>query len=194
MCHSMATLSKPFNNIPIEILLYILRKVDPTDHLRVKLVCKIFNSCAIDIDTTTLTFAEAVKCHANIEGSLPRDRALVCCCCTRCGLVKDTNQFSDPQARKTKADRTCISCGILRLKYSNSCLPSVGGETRIPCYGCLRPMPLYAGWRLKSAEVDVLLRLNPRTIYCEHCLELRLWFVNELSPTPTHILYDLFVA
>ena len=190
MYHSMATPFRPFNNVPIEILLYILRRVDPTDHLHVKLVCKIFNSCA-DIDTTTLTFAEAVKCHAAVEASFPRNRALVCCCCTRCGLIKDTSQFSDPQATKTKANRTCIACGILRSKYSNSCLPSVGRETRIPCYDCLRPMSLYAGWRLKSAEAAILLRLSAGTIYCERCLEFRLWFVNELPLTT--VLYDLLL-
>ena len=189
----MATPFRPFNNVPLEILLYILRKVDPTDHLHIKLVSKIFNSCAIDIDTTTLSFAEAVKCHAAVEASFPRTRPLACCCCTRCGLVKDTTQFSDPQAARTKANRTCIACGILRLKYSNSCLPCVGRETRIPCYDCLCPMALYAGWRLKSAEAAVLLRLGAGTIYCEQCLEFRLWFVNELS-SPPHFLERLVVA
>lgn len=182
----MATDYSPFNNVPIEILLKIIKNVDPKDHLPVKLVCKMFNSCALEIDTSSLTFAEAVNCHAFVEASLPRGKALACCCCTRCGLVKDRSQFSDRQATKTRADRTCVACGIRRLKYSDGCLPSVRRESRIPCYDCLRPMPLYPGWRLKSAEAAVLLRLSAGTIYCEHCLEVRLWFVN--PPFPNHHL------
>ena len=184
----MATPFRPFNNVPNEILLYILSSVDAKDHLNIKLVSQIFNSCAIDIDTTTLTLAEAVKCHTAIEASFPRRRALVCCCCTHCGLVKDTDQFSDPQATKTKVNRTCIACGIRRFKYSNSCLPSVDGENRIPCYDCLQPMSLYEGWRLKLAEATILLRLSTGTIYCERCLEHRLQ-----SVTGPPILYDFLL-
>ena len=178
----MATPFRPFNNVPNEILLCILSSVDARDHLNVKLVSKAFNRCAIDIDTTALTLAEAVNCHAAIEASFPRKRPLVCCCCTRCGLVKDTGKFSDPQATKTKANRTCIACGIRRLKYSNTCLPFVHGERRIPCYDCLQPMPPYAGWELKLAEATILLRLTTGTIYCGHCLEHRLRFVNQRVP------------
>ena len=175
----MATPFRPFNNVPNEILLYILSSVDARDHLNVKLVPKIFNSCAVDIDTTTLTLAEAAKCHAAIKAFFPRNGALVCCCCTRCGLVKDTEQFSDPHATKKKANRTCVACGIRRSKYSNPCFPFVGGEHQIPCYDCLQPMSMYAGWRLKSAEAAVLLRLSTGKIYCQHCLESKLWFVTD---------------
>lgn len=181
----MATPFRPFDNVPTEILLYILGSVDARDHLNFKLVSKAFNSCAIDINTTTLTMAEAVKCHAAIEASFLRRRALVCCCCTRCGRVKDTDQFSDPQAAKTKANRTCIACGIRRLKYSNTCLPSVRGERRIPCYDCRQPMPLYAGWELKLAEAMVLLHLTTGTIYCGDCLEDRLVYVKIEPATPS---------
>lgn len=173
----MAAPSRPFNNVPNDILLYILSSVDARDHLNVKLVSKIFNSCAVDIDMTTLTLAEAAKCHAAIEASFPRNRALVCCCCTHCGLVKDTDQFSDPHATKKKANRTCVACRIRRSKYSNTFLPFVGGEHWIPRYDCLQPMSMYAGWRLKSAEAAVLLRLSSGKMYCQHCLESRLWFV-----------------
>ncbi len=175
----MAIPFRPFNSLPTEILLNILSSVNATDHLNVKLVSKKFGTCAINIDTTTLTLAEATRCHAAIEASqvlFPRNRALVCCCCTCCGLVKDTDQFSDRQAMKTKANRMCIACGIRKLKYSNKCLPTVGGEMRIPCYDCLQPMSLYDGWKLKSAEAAVLLRLGAGRIYCEHCLESRLRF------------------
>ena len=175
--HSMATLFCPFSKIPSEILINILGSVNATDHLNVKLVSKSFHSCSIKIDIRALTLAEAAKCHAAIEASLPRHRALVCCCCTHCGLVKDTDQFSDPQATKNKDSRTCIACGIRRLIYSNKRLPPVGGEKRIPCYDCLRPMPLYDGWEPRSAEAAILLRLGAGKIYCEQCLEFRLRFV-----------------
>lgn len=168
---------RPFSNVPDEVLLIILGNASATDHLNIKLVCKKFCRCASAINTTTLSLAEAAKCHADIEASFPRNRALMCCCCTRCGLVKDTDQFSDPQAKKTTKNRTCIACGIRRLKYSAICFPSVGGEERIPCYDCRQPMPTYDGWELKMAEAKLLLPVGGRKIYCEHCLESRLWFV-----------------
>lgn len=173
--HRMAT---PFNNVPDEILLVILSSVNITDHLSVKLVSKRFLSWASAIDTTTLTLAQAAKCHAAIEATFPRSRALVCCCCTRCGRVKDTTQFGDHQATKTKANRMCIACGIRNRKYSKRCMPSVGGEMRIPCYDCVTPRSLYDGWKLKSAEATILLGLRrDRDIFCERCLEARLRFV-----------------
>ena len=173
----MATPFRPFSAVPNEILLSILSRVNATDHLNVKLVSKRFRACATDIDTTTLTLTEASKCHAAIEAAFPRNRALLCCCCTHCGHVKDTDQFSDPQAKKRKANRTCIACGIRRFKYSGKCLPPVGGEERIPCYDRLQPMPSYDGWKLKSVEARILLGLDVGKTYCEHCLESRLWFV-----------------
>lgn len=181
----MATPFRPFDNVPEELLLSILSSVDATDHLSVKLVSKRFCHCAVDIDTATLTLAEAAKCHAAIEAALPRNRALICCCCSHCGLVKDTDRFADPHATKAKAKRTCIACGIRRKKYSSECLPVLGREQRIPCYGCMRAMPLYDGWRLKSAEAKLLLRFEPRSkeVYCEPCLEGRLRFVT-CAPTP----------
>ena len=178
----MATSFQPFSLIPNELLLNILSVVNPTDHLSVKLVSKRFRDWATSIDTATLTLAEASKCHAAIEATFPRNRALVCCCCTRCGHVKDTDQFADPQATKKKANRACIACCIRRKKLSEKSLPRVGGEQRIPCYDCLQAMPLYDGWELKSAEARLLLRLDVGKIYCEHCLESRLRFVN-----PPHI-------
>ena len=176
--HNMATPFCPFDIVPSEILLLILGSVNATDHLSVKLVSKSFHGCAVNIDTRVLTLSEAAKCHAAIEASIPRHRALVCCCCTYCGLVKDTDQFSDPQTtKKTKETRTCIACGIRRLIYSNKRLPSVGGERRIPCYDCLRSQPQYEGWESRSAEAAILLRLGAGKIYCEQCLECRLRFV-----------------
>lgn len=174
----MAIPFSPFNNVPEEILFNILGNVNATDHLNMKLVSPKFCRCAIAIDTTTLSLAEAVKCHAAIEAGFPLNRALRRCCCSRCGLVKDTDQFSDPQAKKTAKSRTCIACGIHRFKYSDRCLPSVSGKERIPCYDCLQPMSTYDGWRLKAAEAKLLLRLGVREIYCEHCLESRLWSVS----------------
>lgn len=168
---------RPFSNVPEEILDMILGNANATDHLNIKLVSAKFWRCATAIDMTTLGLAEAAKCHAAVEAAFPRNRALRCCFCTRCGFVKDTDQFSDPQAKKTTKCRTCIACGIRRSKYSDTCLPSVGGDERIPCHDCRRPMPTYDGWRLKSAEAKLLLRLDRGTIYCEHCLESRLWFV-----------------
>lgn len=155
-----------------------LSSVDTTDHLSVKLVSKRFCRCAVVAikNTTTLTLAEATKCHTAIEATFPRNRPLVCCCCTDCGLVKDTDQFADPQAKKTKANRTCVACGIRNKKYSSECLPVVGREQRIPCWDCMQAMPLYDGWRLKSAEAKLLLHFGPRSkeVYCEYCLEGRL--------------------
>ena len=174
---------RPFSSIPEEILLSIIHNANATDHLNIKLVSKEFCRCAIAIDTTTLSLGEAAKCHAAIEATFPRNRALRRCCCTRCGLVKDICQFSDPQAKKKKKGRSCIACGIRRLRYSDKCLPCVGGEERIPCYDCLRPMPAYDGWRLKSAEAKLLLHLGSGEIYCKLCLESRLWFVTWPSPT-----------
>ena len=174
----MAAPSSPFDKVPDEILLMILSSVNATDHLSVKLVSTRFLSWASMIDTTTLTFVQATNCHAAIEATLPRNRALVCCCCTRCGRVKDTSQFADRQATKRKANRTCIACGIWNRKYSKRCLPLVGGEIRIPCYGCVRPRPPYDGWELKSAEATILLGYHRgREIYCKPCLEFRLRFV-----------------
>lgn len=173
----MAIPYRPFTGVPNEILLGILSYVDARDHLSVKLVSRRFCSYATAIDTTTLNLAEAAKCHAAIEAAFPRARALVCCFCTRCGLVKDTDQFSDPQATKKKAKRMCIACGIRKLKYSHQCLPPVAGEQRIPCYDCLRAMPCYDGWNGKLAEARVLLGLRVGQIYCEDCLESRLRFV-----------------
>lgn len=177
----MATPFRPFNKVPPELLLIILSSVNPTDHLNVKLFSKTFYDCALAINTTTLTLTEATNCHATIEASFPRNRALLCCCCTRCGLVKDKDQFSDPQATKTKVNRFCIACGIRRSIYSNKCLPTVGGEKRIPCYDCLQPMSLYEGWKLRSAEAAILLRLGAGKIYCRSCLEARLRLVDCLS-------------
>lgn len=171
---NMAMPFRPFSSVPEEIVLNILGNASAADYLNIKLVCAKFCRCASAIDTTTLSLTEAAKCHAAIEAGFSRNRALRCCCCTRCGLVKDTDQFSDPQAKKTTKSRTCIACGIRRLKYSAKCLPSVGGEERIPCYECLQPMSTYDGWRLKSAEAKLLLRLDGGKIYCEHCLESKL--------------------
>ena len=174
----MAAPLNSFHKVPNEILLNTLSMVRATDHLSIKLVSKRFLTCASAIDTTALTFAQATKCHAAIEATLPRNRALICCCCSRCGLVKDTNQFSDRHATKTKANRTCIACGIRNRRYSKQRLPSVNGQIRIPCYDCLAPKSPYAGWELKSAEATILLGLRRgREIYCEPCLEFRLWFV-----------------
>lgn len=178
----MAAPFRPFNHIPNEILLIVLSMVNPTDHLSVKLVSQRFLGCASTINTSTLTLAQVAECHAAIEATLPRNRALVCCCCTRCGRVKDTNQFGDNQATKAKTRRTCIACGIRNRKYSKRCMPSVSREIRIPCYGCLTARSLYDGWELKSAEATILLDLRRgREIYCEHCLESRLRFVT-ISP------------
>lgn len=190
---NMATPFGPFNNVPNEMLLNILGSVNATDHLSVKLVSKRFRGWATDIDTTTLTLAEVVRCHAAIEAAFPRNRELVRCCCTHCGLVKDTAQFSDPDAKKTKANRTCIACGIRRKKYSHRCLPTVGGQQRIPCHDCLRPISLYDGWKLKSAEETILLDIRAGKIYCEHCLESRLRFVT-CPPTLHDFLLGSSVA
>lgn len=184
---------RPFSSVPEEILLNILGFGNATDHLNIKLVSTRFYHCAVAINTKSLSLAEAAKCHAAIEATFPRNRALRHCCCSRCGLVKDTDQFSDPQAKKKKKGRTCIACGIGRKKYSDKCLPSVGGEERIPCYDCLRPMPTYDGWRLKSAEAKLLLRPGSSTtgeILCEHCLDFKLWFVTCTPSLQDFLLMD----
>ena len=186
----MAAPFRPFDHIPNELLLITLSMVNATDHLSVKLVSKAFLRCSSAIDTTSLTLAEATNCHAAIESTFPSNRDLICCCCTRCGRVKDTNQFGDPQAKKTRKKRTCIACGILRGKYSKRCMPPVGRELKIPCYDCLAPRPLYEGWELKSSEATILLGLRRgREIYCQQCLESKLWFVWHLSPLQLHAFF-----
>ncbi|CAF9911888.1 hypothetical protein IMSHALPRED_010617 [Imshaugia aleurites] len=166
---------------PPEILLIILRGVEATSHFNVKLVCRAFHRYASVIDTKTLTFAQATKCHAPIEAAMEPRIALVCCCCTRCGRVKDTSQFADRQAVRAKLDRTCVACGLQRKKYSAKVLPSIGREERIPCYDYLQPRPTYAGWRLKSAEAVIMLPVTSGKIYCEYCVETRLRFVTITS-------------
>lgn len=173
----MAAPLDPFNNVPNEILLMILSSVNASDHLSVKLTSKRFLSGAFAIDTSSLTFAQANSCHAAIEAALPRDRPLNCCCCSRCGRVKDKNQFSDRQAAKTRAKRSCIRCCIRNRKYSKRRLPTVSGQIKIPCYGCVAPRPTYRGWKLKSAEATILLGYRGTVIYCQPCLEWRLQFV-----------------
>lgn len=185
----MAALFRPFANTPDEVLLNVLSMVEPTDHLSAKLVCRKFLRCAYIIDTAMFTLAQAASCHAAIEAKLPRNRALVCCCCTRCGRVKNTSQFTDNQATRTKKRRTCIACGIRRRRYTRKCMPSVGRETKIPCWVCLQPKPLYEKWELKSVEVTMVTNLYlGNGICCEDCLESTLRSVT--FPPPT--LHDFF--
>ena len=114
----------------------ILSDIDPIDHLKVKLVSKHFCKWACDVfNLGDMAKTEVIQGQTSFEASvrLKRGQHLEIFICTHCGRVKTSNQFSDNQAVKTKPTRFCISCGISNRTYTKNRLPTINGESRVPC-------------------------------------------------------------
>ena len=173
----------------LKILLCIPRKVDPTDHLHVKLVCKdLQQPCHRHRHNNPPHLRRSSQSNATPPSrtSFPRSRAfLVCCCC--CDPLRPrqrhaTRFFSDPQATKTKGQPHVQSPAvILRLKVLEQLPP------------LRRPRdPGSTGYDLPKSDVRCMPdggSSRPSccvwasgTSYCERCLEFRLWFVKRAPP------------
>lgn len=128
-------MSSSMNNIPPEVLRVILFYVAPEDYLKVKLVSKHFSEWAsAEFKWKDMTKAELVQGHTSLEAGFPRGRRLQYFVCTHCGLVKPTKAYSDNQAVKKNPTRICVSCGIIRNRYTRRVLPKINGEEHIPWY------------------------------------------------------------
>ena len=154
-------MSTAIQNVPSEIFKLILSYVAPVDYLKFKLVSKSFADWATsEFDWKNMTKDEVIQGQTSLEARLPRTRRLKSFICTHCGLVKDSDQFSDSQAIKTNFKRICVSCGISNRIYTVGVLPKIDGQEHIPCWNCRRAVPKYHKWKdaLASGK-DALLRI-----------------------------------
>jgi len=181
----------PITSLPMEMVLEIIHKVPASSHLAVKLVSKSFHTFATAANLAAPSNkARAIRSHTMIEATIPRGRPLQCCICTACGLVKNTNLFSDAQAKKTNTTRICLSCGIAAKIYTKRKQPKVDGVGKLPCFRCRRAVPIWQGWESvhrraqyelgkglgRGFEADGV-RLELGVVgWCVECLELKLGF------------------
>lgn len=155
----MSTMPASMKDVPPELFKIILGHIPPVDYLKVKLVSKCFSNWASDMfKWKDMTKSEVVQGQTSVEASLPRARRLNHFICTRCGLVKPTNEFTDNQAVKTNHKRICISCGISYNSYTKRQMPRINGEEHIPCWHCLKAVPKYDNWEeiLVSGKADLM--------------------------------------
>ena len=148
-------------DVPPEIFTVIVSSIAPVDYLKFKLVSKSFSNWASTaFKWEDMTKGEVIQGQTSLEAGLPRARRLNDFICTRCGLVKPTDRFSDNQAVKTNHKRICISCGIIFNNYTKRQLPKVNGEEHIPCWHCKKAVPKYNNWEeTLASEKDDLMKL-----------------------------------
>ena len=168
-------LSGHFNNVPVEILLYILRKVDPTDHLHVKLVCKDLQQLCRHRHNNHPHLRRSSQSNATPPSrtSFPRKQSLLSLLLLlrpAAASVKDTQPGSSPTLkpqRQKGQPHVQSPAVILRLKVLEPLAASLASAKRPGIHWLRLPksdvrcMPDGGSSRRKAAN---LLRLGVRHI------------------------------